>query len=177
MLNIYVNTWGNYNENGAAGGAWITLPMESEELAEVLANIAAEMGDNDPEWAIHDYEWESEMELGDVNEMDSIIEWNNRCNEAAGLQEWEAEEIAAAIEAWGYTFAEAMEKQQRGDFIFYPGRDLEEVAEELADEMIMCYGTKEVPDIFRRYFDYAAFARDLRFDGYEETKYGVILDC
>ena len=45
MLNIYVNTWGNYNENGADGGEWITLPMEPEELEEVLENIAALMGD------------------------------------------------------------------------------------------------------------------------------------
>ena len=57
MLNIFVNTWGNYNENGADGGEWITLPMDAEELEEVLENIAAAMGDNDPEWAIHDYEW------------------------------------------------------------------------------------------------------------------------
>ena len=177
MLNIFVNTWGNYNENGAEGGQWITLPMDADELEEVLANIAETMGDRDPEWAIHDYEWESEIELGEVGEMDSITEWNERCTEAANLQEWEAEEIAAAMDAWGYSFSEAFEKQQRGCFIFYPGRDLEEVAEEIADETILCYGTKEVPEIFQRYFDYAAFARDLRFDGYEETKYGVILDC
>ena len=39
MLNIYVNTWGNYNENGADGGEWITLPMDPAELEEVLENI------------------------------------------------------------------------------------------------------------------------------------------
>ena len=174
MLNLFVNTWGNYNENGADGGQWITLPMDPEELEEVLANIAAAMGDRDPEWAIHDYEWESEFELGDVHEMDSITEWNNLCNEAYSLEEWEAEEIAAAVEAWGYSFREAMDRQQRGCFIFYAGQDLEEVAEELINE---CYATKDTPEIFTRYFDYEAFARDLRFDGYEETKYGVILDC
>ena len=35
MLKIYVNTWGNYNENGAEGGEWITLPMDSDELEEL----------------------------------------------------------------------------------------------------------------------------------------------
>ena len=170
MLNIFVNTWGNYNENGADGGQWITLPMEEEELQEVLDNIAAAMGDPDPEWAIHDYEYESEMELGDVHEMDSIMEWNERCQEACSLEEWETEEIAAAIEAYGYTFAEALDRQQRGCFIFYQGQDLEEVAESIIDE---CYN---LPEFALRYFDYAAFARDLSFDGYTETKYGVILD-
>jgi len=170
MLNIFVNTWGNYNTNGADGGEWITLPMDPDELEEVLENIAAAMGDNDPEWAIHDYEWESEIELGDVNEMDSIEEWNERCQEAADLDEWEAEEIAAAIEAWDYTFAEALDRQQRGYFTFYRGQDLEEVAEELINE---CY---DLPEFALRYFDYEAFARDLSFDGYTETTYGVICD-
>ena len=170
MLNLFVNTWGNYNENGADGGQWITLPMDPDELQEVLEHIAAAMGDNDPEWAIHDYEWESDVELGDVNEMDSISDWNARCQEAYDLEEWETEEIAAAMEAYGYTFPEALERQQRGCFTLYAGMDLEEVAEDLINE---CY---DLPEFALRYFDYEAFARDLSFDGYTETKYGVILD-
>ena len=170
MLNLFVNTWGNYNENGADGGQWITLPMEEEELQEVLEHIAVAMGDNDPEWAIHDYDWVSDVELGDVHEMDSITEWNERCQEAYDLEEWEAEEIAAAMEAYGYTFPEALERQQRGSFTLYAGMDLEEVAEELINE---CY---DLPEFALRYFDYEAFARDLSYDGYTETKYGVILD-
>jgi antirestriction protein len=80
------------------------------------------------------------------------------------------------MEAFGYTFQEAMERQQRGCYIFFSGQTLENVAYELADEMLVCSGCKNVPDIFTRYFDCEAFARDLRFDGYTETKYGVILD-
>ena len=170
MLNLFVNTWGNYNENGADGGQWITLPMDSDELEEVLENIAALMKDEDPEWFINDYEWTIETELGDVHEMDSISEWNERCQEADDLEEWETEEIAAAMEAYGYTFPEALERQRRGCFIFYPGQDLEEVAEDLINE---CY---DLPEFALRYFDYEAFARDLSYDGYTETKYGVILD-
>ena len=173
MLNIFVNTWGNYNENGADGGQWITLPMDPEELEEVLENIAALMGDNDPEWAIHDYEWTTEIDLDEINELDNILELNEYCNELDRLDEWEAEEIAAAVEAYGYTFAEAYERQQRGCFIFYRGMDMEEVAEEIIND---CYFTKDTPDIFTRYFDYEAFARDLSFDGYTDTKYGVICD-
>ena len=172
MLNLFVNTWGNYNTNGADGGKWITLPLEAEELQEVLDNIAGLMGDTDPEWFINDYEWTIEMELGDVHEMDSITEWNERCQAADNLDEWEAEEIAAAIEAYGYTFAEALERQARGCFVFYPGRDLEEVAEEIAND---CY-LYDAPEFLARYFDYEMFARDLSFDGYTETKYGVICD-
>jgi antirestriction protein len=144
--------------------------MDPDELAEVLENIAETMGDQDPEWAIHDYEWETDFELGDVHEMDSITDWNDLCNDAYSLEEWEAEEVAAAIEAYGYTFREALERHERGCFIFYQGRDLEEVAEEIIEE---CY---DLPEFALRYFDYEAFARDLSFDGYTETKYGVICD-
>jgi len=173
MLKIFVNTWGNYNENGADGGEWITLPMDADELAEKLETIAEAMGDEDPEWAIHDYEWEGRIDLGEVHEMDSIMDWNEKCEEADGLEEYELKEIAAAMEAFGYSFADAMEKQQAGDFTFYPDQELEDVAYEIINE---CYITKSTPDIFTRYFDYEAFARDLGFDGYVETEYGVIYD-
>ena len=76
------------------------------------------------------------------------------------------------MEAYSYSFMEAMERQRRGCFVFYAGRDLQEVAEEIADE---CY-LYNAPDFLARYFDYEAFARDLSFDGYTETKYGVICD-
>ena len=174
MLNIFVNTWGNYNENGADGGEWITLPMEPEELDEVLEHIAEAMGDIDPEWAIHDYEWTTEIEMDDIDENDDIQELNERCLEIGDLQEHESREIAAAIDAFRYTFSEAMDRQQRGCFIFYDGWDMEDVAAEIADEWL---NSKDIPDFIARYFDYEAFARDLSFDGYTETKYGVICDC
>ena len=174
MLNIFVNTWGNYNENGADGGEWLTLPMEPDELEEKLKAIAAAMGDNDPEWAIHDYEWTTEIELGDVHEMDSIMEWNEYCQEADALEPWELEEIAAAIEAWDYAFLDAMDRQQRGHFVFYKGQTLEDLAYEFVEDTLACYGAKEIPDIFKTYFDYESYARDLTFDGYHEVTNGVI---
>lgn len=174
MLNVFLNTWGNYNENGADGGKWITLPMSAGALDEELEAIAAAMGDNDPEWAIHDYEWTTDIDLFEVSEYDSISKLNERLAELEQLQEWDLEEVAAAMEAYGYDFEEAVERQQKGYFTLYRNMDLTEVAEELVNE---CYFTKGTPDIFTRYFDYEAFGRDLGFDGYTETKYGVIVDC
>ena len=171
MLNIFVNTWGNYNTNGADGGQWITLPLDPEELKEVLNTIAAHMGDHDPEWAIHDYEWTTEIELDEISEYANIFEVNAHCMDLDALDEWEAEEIAAAVEAYGYSFKEALERHEKGCFVFYRGADLEEVAEEIIHE---CY---DLPEFALRYFDYEAFARDLSFDGYTATKYGVICDC
>ena len=132
------------------GGEWITLPMDPAELEEVPENIAEAMGDYDPEWAIHDYEWETEIEMDEISENHNIFELNEKCHEIDDLWEWEAEKIAAAIDAFGYTFEEAMERQQRGCFTFYPGQDLQEVAEHIADE---CY-LYNAPEFLTRYFDY-----------------------
>ena len=129
------------------------------------------MGDHDPEFCIHDYEYIGEIELEEISEYTNIQQLNELCNDAINLDEYELKEIAAAIDAFGYNFKEAMKKQQAGSFVFYNDQDLEDVAYEIVEE---CYFTKETPDIFKTYFDYKAFARDLGFDGYVETKYGVI---
>lgn len=173
MLNIYINTWGNYNEHGADGGEWITLPMEEEELKEKLNTVAQAMHDDDPEWFVNDYEWTSDLEPFEVHELDNYFDLNEQLNDLNDLEEWEREEIAAAVDAFGYTFMEAYEKQQRGYFILYRDQDLEDVAYDLVNE---CYFTKDTPELLTRYFDYEAFARDLGFDGYTETEWGVIYE-
>jgi antirestriction protein len=173
MLNIYVNTWGNYNENGADLGEWITLPMDEDELQERLDSIAETMNDSDPEWFVNDYEWTTDIQPFEVNELDNYFELNERLQELEALDEWEQKEIEAAMEAFGYTFEEALEKQQQGYFTFYPDQELYDVAYELVNE---CYFTKDTPELFERYFNYEAFARDLGFDGYVETKHGVIVE-
>lgn len=174
MLNIFINTWGNYNENGADGGEWVTLPMDEGELEEKLEQIAENMGDEDPEFCIHDYEWLTECgELCEVSEYSNIMDLNETLQEFDQLNEWEQEETAAAVEAYGYTFKEAMERQQRGCFTFWSGFSLLDLAYQLIDE---CYMTKDTPEIFTRYFDYEGFAHDLQFDGYTETTNGVIIE-
>jgi antirestriction protein len=144
--------------------------MDGEELQEALKAIAKSLGDNDPEWTIHDYEWTTEIEPREISELESITALNEELQELDDLDEWEQKEIAAAMEAFGYDFPEAYSRQQRGCFTLYHGMNLEEVAEEIIND---CY---DLPEFALRYFDYEAFARDLRFDGYEETSYGVICD-
>ena len=174
MLNVFINTWGNYNENGADGGEWISLPMDENELNETLEQIAKNMGDEDPEFCIHDFEWITECgDLCEVDENMDIFALNEQLQEFDTLNEWEQEETAAAVEAFGYTFKEAMEKQQRGCFTFYKGYDLEDLAYELADEYM---NGNSIPSFLSNYFDYKAFARDLGFDGYMETTNGVIIE-
>lgn len=102
MLNIFVNTWGNYNENGADGGEWLTLPMDESELDESLKRIAEQMGDHDPEWAIHDYEWLTEWEGFEISEHENIHELNEYIQKLDNLDEWEQKTYLAIIEIWGH---------------------------------------------------------------------------
>lgn len=171
MLNIYINTWGNYNENGADLGEWITLPMDADELEKTLERVADAMHDDDPEWFVNDYEWTTDFQPFEVNELDDYDELNERCEKLDNLDKYECEALAAIIEATGDDFDDCLDILESGSYQFYQGMDLDEVAEEIVND---CYFTRDTPDIFTRYFDYEAFGRDLGFDGYTETEWGVI---
>ena len=167
MLKIYVNTWGNYNENGAEGGEWIRLP--DPDLDETLEAIAERIGDTDPEWFINDYEWTNRRSFGKIEENSGIFHLNEILEELETLDDWDLDKLEAIIEEHTDNVEIAMEYLDNATF--YPGMTLEEVAEQIVDE---CY---DLPEIALRYFDYEAFARDLRFDGYTETAHGVICIC
>lgn len=165
MLNIYVNTWGNYNEHGADGGEWLTLPMDADELADALARIAERMGDEDPDWTVHDYEWDDGLNVK-VSEMADIDELNELTQQLADLSAYDLAKLEAMIDAFGYDIADGLDHLD--EYTLYEGMTLNDVAEELVND---CY---DLPEFALRYFDYDAFARDLSFDGYTETDYGVI---
>lgn len=173
MTPVFVNTWGNYNKNGAEGGRWLTLPMEPEELETQLAELAAAMGDHAPEFCIHDIDAVTPAAaalLQEHSDYDAPQEVNKILLELADLDDEEIEAVCAAIEA-GFcsTVHKAVDTVNRFDF--YPGTTIEELAEKWADDLMDAH---EVPEEFRYYFDYAKYARDLEFDGYTEVSGGVL---
>lgn len=174
MLKIFVNTWGNYNENGADGGRWLDLPMDPDELDETLEEIAAAMGDNDPEWAIHDYEWGDDFDGGEISEYDNIQDLNEYAEQLDGLDKWELETYAAAVEYWGRKYV-----------------DIDDIDEynlhtDISDEYDLgyywavesgCYDLDKMGSL-SNYIDYAAFGRDINLEtdgGF--TSYGWIERC
>ena len=166
MINIYLNTWKNYNENGADGGEWLTLPMDHDELLEEMKKISDAMHDYDPEYFINDYENLTDAEI-EVGEYTNILELNETLQEIDGLDEYESKVLAALLEVGYYSdLKEALENVN--DYGLYEGYDLEDLAYELVED---CYN---LPKFALRYFDYKAFARDLSFDGYDETSVGVL---
>ena len=174
MLDIFVNTWGNYNENGADGGAWVTLPLEPEELEEVLKNIAENMGDNDPEFTIHDYEWTCEWEGDEISEYDNIIELNEYCLKLSKLSDYEARVYSAALEIWGKNY---VDPEDLDDFNLYTDiKDNYDLGYYWAVES-GCYDLDKIGHL-ANYFDYEGFGRDIALEsdgGF--TSYGFIERC
>ena len=160
MLDIFVNTWGNYNENGADGGAWVTLPLEPEELEEVLENIAQNMGDHDPEFTIHDYEWTCEWEGFEISEYDNIIELNEYCLKLSELSDYESKVYAAAVEYFGRDYVDI---EDLDDFNLYTDiKDNYDLGYYWAVES-GCYELDKMGHL-ANYFDYEGFGRDIAIE-------------
>lgn len=171
MLNIFVNTWCNYNENGADGGKWISLPMDDDELTETLEKIAVAMGDNDPEFSIHDYEWACEWEGREISEYENIEDLNEYAQKLDSLSEWEQKVYAAAVEYWG---AQYVDPDDLDDYILYTDiTDNYDLGYYWAVES-GCYDLEKMGHL-ANYFDYEGFGRDIAIEadgGF--TSYGFI---
>ena len=174
MLDIFVNTWGNYNENGADGGEWITLPMDADELEEKLEQIAENMGDHDPEWAIHDYEWTCEWEGEEISEYENIFELNEYCQKLSELSDYEAHVYSAAVEIWGRN---SVDLDDLDEFNLYTDiKDNYDLGYYWAVES-GCYDLDKMGHL-SNYFDYESFGRDIAIEadgGF--TSYGFIERC
>lgn len=173
MLNVYVNTWGNYNENGADGGQWITLPMDESELESTLETIAENMKDHDPEWFINDYESVCDFNF-DVNENDNILALNAYCQEIDDLSEHERLVYAAACDVFG---ADCVDITDLNDYNLYTDIESDyDLGYYWAVES-GCYDLDKMGSL-ANYIDYESFGRDIRYEsdgGFSE--YGWIERC
>jgi antirestriction protein len=173
MLNIYINTWGNYNENGADGGEWITLPMDEDELEETLERVAEQMGDNDPEWFVNDYEWTTEYSIRGIGEHENYFDLNEYVQELDNLDEDEQKVYMAAVEIFGsqvepcdvdeYRLMEDIESEY--DLGYYWAHDSG------------CYNLDDMGTL-ANYIDYGGFGRDISIEsdgGF--SSYGWIEKC
>ena len=174
MLNIFINTWGNYNENGADGGEWVTLPMDANDLQAELERIAKNMGDHDPEFTIHDYEWTCEWEGEEISEHDNIVELNEYCQKLSELDEYESLVYSAALEIWGKKYVNIDDLEEYNLYI------------DILNEYDLgyywavesgCYDLDKMGHL-SNYLDYERFGRDIAIEangGF--TSYGFIERC
>ena len=173
MLNIFINTWGNYNENGADGGEWITLPMEAGALKETLDRIAENMGDLDPEFFVNDYEYTTDMDLRKIGEMENISDLNDEMRRLEDLSKWEQETYCAALEVWGSD----VDPENLDDYNLY--KDITndyDLGYYWAVES-GCYDLKSMGHL-ANYIDFESFGRDIRFESDGDfTSFGWIEKC
>ena len=153
-LSVFVTNLGAYN-NGDLIGEWFDLPYEDGELEALLERIG-----NPEEIFITDYESDFGLEVG---EYDSLSALNEQMQELADV---DGDAVAALVES-GQNFGEALKIAEEGNYSFYAEQDLSDVAAEYVSMM-------GLPEFAERYFDYAAFERDLGFEGWCDTSYGAI---
>jgi antirestriction protein len=176
---IYIANLGKYNE-GELVGKWVELPIDEDDLNKVFAEIGLGYFDEDDEYhhglcvngiyyeeyAIHDFE--SDIDDFHIGEYEDIIYLSELIERVEDLDVHEFEAFQACREATGDSLEDCLETIEYGNFTLYSGMSLEEVAEEFVDEGVFSTET------LLQYIDFERLGRDLGFDGYTETDYGVI---
>lgn len=172
MLKIYVANLGKYNE-GHLVGEWLELPCTEDEMQNLFVRIKLahfengeyvegyeENGSIYEEHAIHDFE--TDIEGLKVNEYSSISELNELAETMEDFEEYEKIALQAFLEN-GCDMEESIEHVQNSDYsIYYGCDDMEDVAQEYADETGLL---DSIPESLRGYFDFEAFGRDMGFEG------------
>lgn len=158
---VFITNLGKYNE-GELVGKWLDLPCD--DIEEELASIGVADDTQYEEYFITDYENDLNYQ---VDEYEDLWVLNELAEQLADIDDkGDGDWLAAYMEVEGCSLEYALDNYD--DSTFYPEMDLEDVARDIIEE---CY---DLPEIALRYFDYESFARDLRYDGYTETEYGVI---
>lgn len=162
IARIYVSTYGNYSE-GNLDGKWITLPMDEDDLR---AELADAIFGNDPEFMIQDYEGFGLISGSLLNrafgESANIIEMNELFNELVSAER--VEEFFALVES--DSIEAARDSWENAEL--YENRTLEELVSEWIEDGVFSVET------LLNYIDTEALARDVSFDGYNETSFGVL---
>lgn len=165
---IFVNTWANYNENGAFGGEWLSLPMDEEELRAELDRISEKLGEDSPEWFVADYAVDG-VDGVNISEYTPIHIVNRMAEELAALDNFDTQKLNAIVEGATGDCKEALKYMSSFDFV--PDVTLKELAEQFFEES----GVK-IPKPYCFYIDFEAIARDMACEGYIETSKGVLIE-
>ena len=159
IISVYLTDLAAYVD-GILRGEWVALPTTKEQLDAAFDRVTC---GTDNETFITDYESEYGIK---INEYTNVYALNDRLNE---IDPDNFDVIAAYLEAVSDNIAEAIENADRCT-LYSECETLEDLAAELVEEG--CFG--DVPESLRHYIDYEAIARDLGFEGYVETSFGVL---
>lgn len=161
-IKLFMNTWANYNENGADGvitpTGWLSLD-EAEEYADKYEEYEPFINDTD----------NVPKELG-VNEYSDISETVDILRRYEDFDDTQ-KEVFAAIMDYGYETDKAFDIVDDRDYIYYEADSDADLAYNYTDEI---GGVESLGrDTLEQYFDYDAFGRDLAYD-FIKTEYGYV---
>ena len=161
-IKLFMNTWANYNENGADGGitptGWMSLD-EAEEYAEKYAEYEPFINDTE----------NVPKGLG-VDEYSNIPETIDMLRKYEDFDDTQREVFAAFIDN-GYEADEAFSIVDDDDYFYIEGDSDTDLAYNYIDET---GGVEQLGrDTLEQYFDYDAFGRDLAYD-FIKTENGYV---
>ena len=161
-IKLFMNTWANYNENGADDGitptGWMSLD-EAEEYAEKYEEYEPFINDTD-----------NVPREFDINEYSNIPETVDMLRKYEDFDDTQREVFAAFIDD-GYEVDEAFDIVDNRDYIYYEADSDADLAYNYIDEI---GGVENLDrDTIERYFDYDAYGRDLAYD-FIKTEYGYV---
>lgn len=172
LMSVFLTNLAQYN-NGNLVGMYISLPTTTATIKSALGKIGC--GNNgDVSFYINDEYFITDVDMDlnlEIPEFVNIFSLNRVAEKIADLN-IDPDILNGFLEN-GYTVQEAIEKAENGEYRYYYGcDDMEDVAEAIAEETGIFEG---VPETFRMYFDFKAYARDLEIEGcFYESDHGMI---
>lgn len=172
VMSVFLTNLTQYN-NGNLVGMWISLPTTTATIKSALEKIGCR-NNGDASFSVNDEYFITDVDMDlnlEIPEFTNIFALNRVAKEIADLN-IDSDILNAFLEN-GYTVQEAIEKAENGEYRYYYGcDDMEDVAEVIAEENGVFDG---VPETFRMYFDFKAYARDLEIEGcFYESDHGMI---
>lgn len=155
---LFMNTWANYNENGAGSGITPTGWMSVDEAKD----YADEYADYEP--FIND----TDNVPFRVSEYDNVEDVRDKLDKYESLDEQEREILKGLLENYSDDFDEMLEVVAGGDYWFIPDVSSNE---DLVYGIIDALGGLEYAvckDDIEMYFDYEMLGRDLGYDDYTD---------
>lgn len=152
---IYVACLAAYN-NGILHGRWIDASRDTEAMQqEVRAVLASSPVPDAEEWAIHDTEGLPNT-IGEFSGLEAVASFMGLVEDYPGIDLYDLIDIVQEVDGPDEA-RELLEDRLIG--VYDSFRDY---ADEFADEQLAALGQEDT--LAARYFDYEAFARDLRVD-------------
>ena len=155
-VGVYVGTYKKYNE-GSLFGMWIDLEAvsDAEEFFEVCRALHSD--EADPEFMIQDYQGFPEELYHESMSEDDV----QKVLEYVALDDDDREMLEAFCECYGGDATDTDNIEDVRERCMGQFDRFQDFADQCADEELACMNA---PEFCTRYFDYEAYARDLKFD-------------